>query len=86
MKLVSVDKLEPGLVVSENIYTIDDRHVLTKGTVLDENAIAKIKAHSLYNVFVDEHKKEVPKKETKPVSEMSYAEKLRTTEEFIRFR
>ncbi|MBR4668861.1 MAG: HD domain-containing protein [Butyrivibrio sp.] len=86
MKLVSVDKLEPGLVVSENIYTIDDRLVLTKGTVLDENAIAKIKAHSLYNVFVDEHKKEVPKQETKPVSEMSYAEKLRTTEEFIRFR
>ena len=34
MKLVSVDKLEPGLVVSENIYTLDDRLVLPKGLFL----------------------------------------------------
>ncbi len=86
MKLVSVDKLEPGLVVSENIYTIDDRLVLTKGTVLDEKDIARIKAHSLYNIFVEDKKQAVEKKEEKPFSELSYAEKLRNSEEFIRFK
>ncbi len=86
MKLVSVDKLEPGLVVSENIYTIDDRLILAKGTVLDEKDIARIKAHSLYNVFVDEKKKAVTKKVVKPDSELSYAERLRNSEEFIVFK
>jgi putative nucleotidyltransferase with HDIG domain len=87
MKLVSVDKLEPGLVVSENIYTIDDRLVLTKGTVLDDKDIARIKAHSLYNIFVEDQKKDVPVKKETPSSEnLSYAEKLKSTEEFIRFK
>ena len=87
MKLVSVDKLEPGLVVSENIYTIDDRLVLTKGTVLDENDIARIKAFSLYNIFVEDQKKEVKaKKEGSRSDNLSYAEKLKSTEEFIKFK
>lgn len=87
MKLVSVDKLEPGMVVSENIYTVDDRLVLSKGTVLEENDIARIKAHSLYNVFVEDKKKEV-KQKSKPVSSdnLSYSEKFKNTEEFIRFK
>lgn len=86
MKLVSVNKLEPGLVVSENIFTLDDRLVLPKGTILDENDIEKIKAHSLYNIFVEDQKKAVPKKVKKPVSGLSYNEKLRNSEEFIKFR
>lgn len=86
MKLVSVNKLEPGLVVSENIFTLDDRLVLPKGTILDENDIEKIKAHSLYNIFVEDQKKPVPKKVNKPVSGLSYNEKLRNSEEFIKFR
>ena len=86
MKLVSVDKLEPGLVVSENIYTLDDRLVLPKGTILDTKDIEKIKAFSLYNIFVEEAKKPVPKKEEKSLADMSYSERLRNTEEFVRFK
>ncbi|WP_029232684.1 HD-GYP domain-containing protein [Butyrivibrio sp. VCB2006] len=86
MKLVSVDKLEPGLVVSENIYTIDDRLVLPKGTVLDEKDIARIKAHSLYNIFVEDVKKNVEPKKEVPYENLSYAEKLKQTEEFIKFK
>ncbi|WP_051538036.1 HD-GYP domain-containing protein [Butyrivibrio proteoclasticus] len=86
MKLVSVDKLEPGMVVSENIYTVDDRLVLTKGTILDNDDIARIRSFSLYNIFVEEQKKAVKVKEEKPQSSLSYAEKLRTTEEFIKFK
>ncbi len=88
MKLISVNKLEPGLVVSENIYTLDDRLVLPKGTVLDEKDIERIKAHSLYNIFVEEQKKPVPEKaeQRKGGTEPSWSEKLKNTEQFIRFK
>ncbi len=86
MKLLSVDKLEPGFVVSENIYTIDDRLVLPKGTVLDEKDIARIKAYSLYNIFVEDKKMDVEPKKEASQDDLSYAEKLRQTEEFIKFK
>lgn len=86
MKLVSVDKLEPGMVVSENIYTLDDRLVLPKGTVLEEKDIARVKAHSLYNIFVEDQKKSVAPKKEAPTADLSYAEKLKQTEEFIKFK
>lgn len=86
MKLVSVDKLEPGLVVSENIYTLDDRLVLPKGTVLDDKDIERIRLYSLYNIFVEDEKKEVPKKPYGVETTLSYSEKLKTTESFIRFK
>lgn len=86
MKLISVDKLEPGLVVSENIYTIDDRLVLPKGTVLDANDILRIKSHSLYNIFVEDDKQPIPDKTEEPVPDFSYAEKIRNSEAFVKFK
>jgi putative nucleotidyltransferase with HDIG domain len=87
MRLVSVDKLEPGMVASENIYTIDDRLVLPKGTVLDDKDIARIKAYSLYNVFVEDKKKEAPEKPKSATGKApSYAERVKSSEEFIRFK
>ncbi|MBP3825908.1 MAG: hypothetical protein ILA11_09270 [Butyrivibrio sp.] len=89
MKLVSVDKLIPGMVVSENVYTLDDRLVLPKDTVLDQKDIERIKSYSLYNIFVEEEMKTVgsgAKKPEGPLSTPSYAEKIRNTEEFIIFK
>ena len=88
MKLLSVDKLVPGLVVSENVYTIDDRLVLSKGTVLDEKDILRIKSHSLYNIFVEDDKPAAPdaKKEVSQDSFLSYSEKLKKSEQFIKFK
>jgi putative nucleotidyltransferase with HDIG domain len=87
MRLVSVDKLEPGMVASENIYTIDDRLVLPKGTVLDDKDIARIKAYSLYNIFVEDQKKEAPDKpKSASGATPSYAERVKSSEEFIRFK
>ena len=86
MKLVSVDKLETGMVVSENIYTLDDRLVLTRGTVLTSKDIERIKAYSLYNIFVEEKKQEVVDKPVVDDSKLSYSEKLKNTEEFVKFK
>ena len=89
MKLVSVDKLIPGMVVSENVYTLDDRLVISKDSILTDKDIDRIRSYSLYNIFVEEEMKAVPQ-ETEEVKEaasnLSYAEKIRNTEEFIRFK
>lgn len=86
MKLVSVNELVPGYVVAENIYSVNDRLLLEKGAVLDEQSILRIKAHSLYNIFVEDQKKEVEQKAAKPAAELSFAEKFKSTEEFILFK
>jgi putative nucleotidyltransferase with HDIG domain len=89
MKLVSVDKLIPGMVVSENVYTLDDRLVAPKDTILTQKDIDRIRSYSLYNIFVEEQMKAVPASEEEKevdVSTLSYAQKLRNTEEFIIFK
>ena len=87
MKLISVDKLEPGMVVSENIYTIDDRLVLPKDTVLDSKGIERIKSHSLYNIFIEDDIKPVPKETPeKPKANFSYSQKVKNSEGFIKFK
>ncbi len=86
MKLVSVNKLEPGMVVSENVYTLDDRLVISKGSVLDAKDIDRIRSFSLYNIFVEEEKKEVVEKKDPLKDNLSYAERVKNSEEFIRFK
>ncbi len=86
MKLISVNKLEAGMVVSENIYTLDDRLVLPKGTILDDRDIERIRSFSLYNIFVEEEKKEVVPKPEPVLDNLSYSQRLKNTEEFIRFK
>ncbi|MCR5404454.1 MAG: HD domain-containing protein [Butyrivibrio sp.] len=85
MKLVSVNKLKPGQVVAENIYTTDDRLIVPRGTVLKESDIERIKAFSLYNIFVDEAKRNEQKTKS-PAEKLSYSERIKNTEEFVRFR
>ena len=89
MKLVSVDKLIPGMVVSENVYTLDDRLVAPKDTILTQKDIDRIRSYSLYNIFVEEEMKLVPKEEERTGADeanMSYSERLRNTQEFILFK
>ena len=92
MKLVSVDKLIPGMVVSENVYTLDDTLVIQKNTVLTQKDIDRIRSYSLYNIFVEEEMKLVETKEeeqpkpVKDIMEMSYAEKIRNSEQFQQFK
>lgn len=89
MKLVSVDKLIPGMVVSENVYTLDDRLVAPKDTVLTQKDIDRIRSFSLYNIFVEEEMKAVPEDKEASGSaglEPSYSERLKNTQEFIIFK
>ena len=54
MKLVTTSNLKDGMVLASNVYSLDDQLVLKKGTVLDDNAIKRIKSFSVYNVFIEQ--------------------------------
>ena len=88
MKLISVDKLIPGMVVSENVYTLDDTLVVPKDTILSQKDIDRIRSYSLYNIFVEEEMKfeEVKEEPEIDLSSMSYAEKIKNSQEFIKFK
>ena len=84
MNLVPVDEITDGMVIAQNIYTLDDQLVLPKGTVLDSKSIKRIKNYSIFNVFIDEPENIV--KSITPSKNESYAEKLLSTNEFKKFK
>ena len=84
MNLVSVDDIKDGMVIAQNIYTLDDQLVLPKGTVLDAKSIRRIKNYPIFNVFIDEPEN-IKKTIAAPKGE-SYAEKLLSSNEFKRFK
>ncbi len=84
MNLVPVDEITDGMVIAQNIYTLDDQLVLPKGTVLDSKSIKRIKNYSIFNVFIDEPENIV--KTITPSKNESYAEKLLSTNEFKKFK
>jgi hypothetical protein len=48
-KPVNIDNLKPGMKLLNNITEINDRILVTAGTILDSNIISKIKNLSYYN-------------------------------------
>ncbi|MCR5101586.1 MAG: HD domain-containing protein [Butyrivibrio sp.] len=87
MKLMVVGALKPGMVVAQNVYTLDDQLVVSKGTVLDEKTINRINGYSIFNVFIDENI-QVKKlsSEIDENRELSFSEKLKLSEDFSRFK
>ncbi len=88
MKLVATGKLKPGMLVAQNVYTLDDQLVVTKGTVLDDKSIRSLNNHSIFNVFIDD---ETSLKPVKPSSggfipQVSFSERLRASQEFEKFK
>ncbi len=73
---------EPGMILSRDIYTDDGTLVANAGTVLDQEAIDKIRSYHILEIYVvdEEASDYVPEPET-----THYYEALRQTEEFKEF-
>lgn len=76
---IRTDQAETGMVVAADVLTPNNQLILTKGTVLDERMITKLRFYNIYGLFVydgvleEEHKDD------------SYIEMLRSTVEFKKF-
>ena len=51
MRRMLTIKAKPGMVVAGDVYTEDNKLVITKGTVLDSEIIDKLKYYSIFDFF-----------------------------------
>jgi len=77
---IRTDQAEVGMVVASDVYTSNNQLILTKGTVLDERMITRLRFYNIYGLFINQERieEEIQKEE-------SYIESLRSTVEFKKF-
>ena len=88
MRHLLTTQLTPGMVLGENIYSFHNTQlVMPRGTVLDDKLINKLVMQTKMQVMVEDEELAAPLVQ-KPVhnDNPSYAEKLRETKEFKRFK
>ncbi len=100
MRRISVTALEPGMVTAEDVYNYSNKLIISKGTELNDKAIAKLEYYSIINIKiadeVEELLEEMPVEEdlwettepeipSEPEQTESYSERLRKSPEFQRF-
>lgn len=76
---IRTDQVEAGMTVASDIYSSNNQLVITKGTVLDDRMITRLRFYNIYGllIFKDEQKDNL--------KEESYIEMLRSTVEFKKF-
>ncbi len=85
MKRIMTSNLLPGMVLAENVYSYNnDQLILPQGFVLTDKSIARLEFYSIINVLVEDAQTEQP--EANEDESLSYAQRLRTTQEFKRFK
>lgn len=77
---IRADQAEAGMVVATDVYTTSNQLVITKGTMLDDRMITKLRFYNVYGLFV--FKREAFHTDIK---EESYIDMLRSTSEFKKF-
>jgi putative nucleotidyltransferase with HDIG domain len=75
---IRTDQAVAGMKVAADVYNMSNQLIITRGTVLDERMITRLR---FYNIFGFQVFKEVEEE----IKEVSYIEMLRSTEEFKKF-
>lgn len=82
MRKLKTSELLPGMILAEDIYTYNDKRILTKGIELTDNLITRLEFYSILSVRVEDETAS-----SKSIDdEISYFEKLRTTRNYIEFK
>ncbi|WP_408071028.1 HD-GYP domain-containing protein [Butyrivibrio sp. JL13D10] len=84
MKLIPVEEIQQGMVLAQNVYTLDDQLVLPKGTSLDSKAIRRLHNYNIFNVFINED--DVPAEKPKSSKKESFSTQLKESKEFKKFK
>lgn len=79
---ISIRQARPGLVVADDIYNSSNQLVISKGVMLTDRIITRLKFNSIgeFNIFYQTDEPPVP------VTESSYSQKVRESEEFKEFQ
>jgi putative nucleotidyltransferase with HDIG domain len=76
---IRTDQAEAGMVVASDVYTAGNQLIITKGTILDERMITRLRFYNIYGLFIQQRGNGEEQKEE------SYIESLRSTSEFKKF-
>lgn len=77
---IRTDQAKAGMIVAADVYTINNQLIITKGTVLDERIITRLRFYNIYGLFIKNKEAE-----TEEIKEASYIEAVRSTPEFKKF-
>lgn len=87
MKRINTSDLVPGMITAEDVYNYNNQLILPKGLILTDRTITKLAFYSILSVKIEEQAIEYPEESADSDSyDISYAEKIRQSPEFIRFR
>ena len=85
MKRISTLDLVPGMVVADNVMTLDHQLVLAKDSVLTDALITKLELYGVLFIYIDDSKP-IPKPEPILKKELTHQEKVRSSIEFKVFK
>lgn len=77
---IRIDQAETGMVVASDVFTTNNQLIVTKGTVLNERMITRLRFYNIYGLFVEQQRAEAT-----TMKEESYIDALRSTQEFKKF-
>lgn len=76
---IRTDQAEPGMTVASDIFTSGNQLIITKGTILDDRMITRLRFYNIYGLLVY---REAGIQDVQPES---YIDMLRSTPEFRKF-
>ncbi len=83
---LSITQLIPGMIVAEDVVTLDHQLVLAKGTILTDNLITKLHMYNIYSISVQRKRSLFAEISQLPEQFASYADKIKHTPEFQHFQ
>lgn len=84
MKRLTTSQLIPGMVVAQDVLSIDHQMILNKDTVLTDNMIVKLDMYGILTVYIN---KAIPLSGgSVPPGELSYSARIKSSEEFKKFK
>lgn len=85
MKRINTKDLIPGMVVAEDVYNYNDQLVLSKGTILNDQAITRLEMYAILSLQISDDETMKPLNAVPKIND-SYYEKVRSTRTFQFFR
>lgn len=85
MKRLSTLQLVPGMIVAENVLSINRQLIISKGTILTDKLITKLDLYGVLTIYVEDV---VPDARLVPAAPKapSYADRIKASEEFKEFK
>lgn len=89
-QIIQTNHSRPGMIVAKDIYTYNNLLIISKGTVLDDRIITRLKFYSIYELTIDISTKSSPVIATEPKKKitnnnLTYSQSIKNTMEFKQF-